>query len=140
MDWLKDTLTFETRGKGMYLITRDVQQLLTEWKVQEGQITLFVPHTSASLALSESYDPDARADVEQFFERIAPENQTWHKHTLEGGDDSPSHMRAVISHNSLTIPVDQRKLSLGTWQGIYLFEHRHAPMQRKVLIRCLKVT
>jgi secondary thiamine-phosphate synthase enzyme len=140
MDWLKDTLTFETRGKGMYLITRDVQQLLTEWKVQEGQITLFVPHTSASLALSESYDPDARADVEQFFERIAPENQTWHKHTLEGGDDSPSHMRAVISHNSLTIPVDQRKLSLGTWQGIYLFEHRHAPMQRKVLVRCLKVT
>jgi secondary thiamine-phosphate synthase enzyme len=140
MDWLKDTLTFETRGKGMYLITRDVQQLLTEWKVQEGQITLFVPHTSASLALSESYDPDARTDVEQFFERIAPENQTWHKHTLEGGDDSPSHMRAVISHNSLTIPVDQRKLSLGTWQGIYLFEHRHAPMQRKVLVRCLKVT
>src|SRR5512133_599393 len=140
MDWLKDTLRFETRGTGMYLITRDVQQLLTEWKVKEGQITLFVPHTSASLALSESYDPDARADVEQFFERIAPENQTWHKHTLEGGDDSPSHMRAVISHNSLTIPVDQRKLSLGTWQGIYLFEHRHAPMQRKVLVRCLKVT
>jgi secondary thiamine-phosphate synthase enzyme len=139
MDWLKDTLAFETRGKGMYLITKAVQDLISEWKVQEGMCTLFVPHTSASLALSESYDPDARADVEQFFERIAPENQAWHKHTLEGGDDSPSHMRAVISHNSLTIPVDQRTLSLGTWQGIYFFEHRHAPMQRKVLVRCLKV-
>ncbi len=140
MDWLKDTLAYQTRGKGMYLITKDVQQLLEEWKVQEGQVTLFVPHTSASLALSECYDPDARADVEQFFERVAPENQPWHKHTLEGGDDSPSHMRAVISHNSLTIPVDQRKLSLGTWQGIYFFEHRQAPMNRKVLVRCLKVT
>lgn len=140
MDWLKDTLVFETRGKGMYLITNDVQDLLTEWKVQEGQVTLFVPHTSASLALSESYDPDARMDVEQFFERIAPENQTWHRHTTEGSDDSPSHMRAVISHNSLSIPVDQRKLSLGVWQGIYLFEHRQAPMHRKVQVRCLKVT
>ncbi|NMB54618.1 MAG: YjbQ family protein [Leptolinea sp.] len=140
MDWLKDTLVFETRGKGMYLITNDVQGLLTEWKVQEGQVTLFVPHTSASLALSESYDPDARMDVEQFFERIAPENQTWYRHTTEGSDDSPSHMRAVISHNSLNIPVDQRKLSLGVWQGIYLFEHRHTPMHRKILVRCLKVT
>lgn len=140
MDWLKDTLVFETRGKGMYLITNDVQDLLAEWKVQEGQVTLFVPHTSASLALSESYDPDARMDVEQFFERIAPENQTWHRHTTEGSDDSPSHMRVVISHNSLNIPVDQRKLSLGVWQGIYLFEHRQAPMHRKVMVRCLKVT
>jgi secondary thiamine-phosphate synthase enzyme len=140
MDWLKDTLAFETRGKGMYLVTKEVQNLITEWKVQEGMCILFVPHTSASLALSENYDPDARADVEQFFERIAPENQVWHKHTLEGGDDSPSHMRAVISHNSLTIPIDQRKLSLGVWQGIYFFEHRQTPMQRKILVRCLKVT
>jgi secondary thiamine-phosphate synthase enzyme len=140
MDWLKDTLAYQTRGKGMYLITQDVQQILTEWKVQEGQVTLFVPHTSCSLALSECYDTDARADVEQFFERIAPENQAWHKHTLEGGDDSPSHMRAVISHNSVTIPVDGRKLSLGAWQGIYLFEHRAQAMQRKVMVRCMKVT
>jgi secondary thiamine-phosphate synthase enzyme len=140
MDWLKDTLAYQTRGKGMYLITQDVQQILTEWKVQEGQVTLFVPHTSCSLALSECYDPDARADVEQFFERIAPENQAWHKHTLEGGDDSPSHMRSVISHNSVTIPVDGRKLSLGTWQGIYLFEHRAQAMHRKVMVHCLKVT
>jgi secondary thiamine-phosphate synthase enzyme len=140
MDWLKDSLAFETRGKGMYLITKEVQTLISEWKVQEGMCFLFVPHTSASLALSESYDPDARADVEEFFERVAPENQSWHKHTLEGGDDSPSHMRAVISHNSLSIPIDQRKLSLGTWQGIYFFEHRRAPMLRKIQVRCLKVT
>jgi len=140
MDWLKDTLAYQTRGKGMYLITQDIQQLLTEWKVQEGQVTLFVPHTSCSLALSECFDPDVRADVEQFFERIAPENQAWHKHTLEGGDDSPSHMRSVITHNSVTIPVDGRKLSLGTWQGIYLFEHRAQAMHRKVMVRCLKVT
>jgi secondary thiamine-phosphate synthase enzyme len=86
MDWLKDTLAYQTRGKGLYLITQDVQQILTEWKVQEGQVTLFVPHTSCSLALSECYDTDARADLEQFFERIAPENQPWHKHTLEGGN------------------------------------------------------
>lgn len=140
MDWLKDTLNIETRGKGLYLVTKMVHSLLDEWKVQEGMCILFIPHTSASLAFCENYDPDSRADVEQFLERIVPENQPWHKHTLEGGDDSPSHMRSVITHNSLTIPVDRHNLSLGTWQGIYLFEHRRAPMLRNILVRCLKVT
>lgn len=140
MDWLKESLFFETRGKGMYLITREVQELISEWQVQEGMCVLFVPHTSASLVLSENYDRDSRLDVEQFLERLVPENQAWHQHTLEGGDDSPSHMRTVITSSSLTIPIDQRKLSLGTWQGIFLFEHRIGPMQRKILARCLKVT
>jgi secondary thiamine-phosphate synthase enzyme len=140
MDWLKDTLVFETRGKGMYIKTREIQGLISEWKVQEGMCFLFVPHTSASLVLCENYDPDSRADVEQFLERLVPENQVWHKHILEGGDDSLSHMRTAITNSSMTIPVDQRKLSLGTWQGIFFFEHRLGPMQRKIQVRCLKIT
>ena len=132
-------IAIQTRGKGMYDFTSAVQSQIAEWGVEEGMCYLYVQHTSASLAVNESYDPSARLDMEEFMERIAPENQPWHQHTLEGSDDSPSHMRAILTNVSLTIPVDNGRLSLGTWQGIYLFEHRARGHNRKVLVRCLGV-
>ena len=139
MNWFKDILEISTRGKGLYPFTESVEARIREWNVQEGMCYLYVQHTSASLVISESYDPSAKMDLEVFMEKLAPENQPWYRHTLEGADDSPSHMRAMLTQTSLTIPVDASRLNLGTWQGIYLFEHRSRGHRRKVLIRCLAV-
>jgi secondary thiamine-phosphate synthase enzyme len=139
MNWFKDTLEISTRGKGLYPFTESVEARIRDWDIQEGMCYLYVQHTSASLVISESYDPSAKMDLEVFMEKLAPENQPWHRHTLEGADDSPSHMRAMLTQPSLTIPIDAGRLSLGTWQGIYLFEHRSRGHHRKVLIRCLSV-
>lgn len=138
MNWFKDTLEIQTRGKGLYPFTDLVHDRVRRWEVPEGMCFLYVPHTSASLVVSENYDPTAREDLEAFLERLVPESQVWHRHTLEGADDSPSHMRAMLTHTSLSIPIDQGQLSLGRWQGIYLFEHRAAPHRRQVLLRALK--
>ena len=115
MIWFKETLTVQTRGKGLYDFTFAVQNCLRTWEIQEGMCFLFIPHTSASLVVSENYDPTAKADLETFMERLAPESQPWHEHTLEGRDDSPSHMRAMLTHTSLSIQIDDHALSLGTW-------------------------
>jgi len=139
MDWLKTSLFIETHGKGMNEITDQVQSVVREWNIQEGMCFLFLPHTSASLATCEAYDPNARHDVEEFYERLAPERQSWYQHTLEGTDDSPSHIRATLMQSSFTIPIDNGRLSLGTWQGIFLFEHRSHPHRRELLIHALKV-
>ena len=139
MDWFKETLEIPTSGKGLYPFTDSIHGLIRRWSVQEGMCFLFMPHTSASLVISESYDPTARLDLEEFLERLAPENQSWFRHTLEGTDDSTSHMRAMLTDTSLTIPIDGGKLSLGTWQGVYLFEHRKRGHRRRVLVRGLQV-
>lgn len=137
MDWFKATLNISSHGKGMYNFTEMVDAQVREWSIQEGMCYLYMPHTSASLVIQESYDPSAKADMQEFMQRLAPENESWHVHTLEGADDSPSHMRAMLTNSDLAIPVDDGRLSLGQWQGIYLFEHRSRPLQRRVLIRCL---
>ncbi len=139
MEWLKETLEITTDGKGLYPFTPQIQSALDDWEVQEGMVHLFIPHTSASLVISESYDPTARQDLEAFLEHLVPEGQSWFRHTLEGRDDSPSHMRSILTATSLSIPVDQGKLSLGTWQGVYVFEHRARPHRRNVLLRCFNV-
>jgi secondary thiamine-phosphate synthase enzyme len=139
MNWYKDTLEVRTHGKGLVPITQAIQERIQQWAVKEGMCTLFVQHTSASLVISESYDPSARLDLEAFMERMAPPNQPWHRHTLEGADDSPSHMRSMLTDTSLNIPIDNGRLSLGTWQGVYLFEHRERGHLRRVLVRCLDV-
>ena len=138
MEWLKAEIVVETRGKGLNPITQEIQDVLRKWQVSEGLIHLFIPHTSASLVINESYDPSAQQDLEAFLERLAPEGEDWHRHTLEGRDDSPSHMRSILTSTSLSIPIDGGELSLGTWQGVYLAEHRARPHRRKILIRCLK--
>lgn len=139
MQWYKDTIDVVTRGKGLYPFTQDVQGRIRAWGIEEGICHLYIQHTSASLVISESYDPSAREDMEAFMERLAPEGQSWHRHTLEGRDDSPSHMRAMLTHTSVSIPIDNARLSLGTWQGLYLFEHRARGRRRQVLLRCLAV-
>ena len=139
MDWHKITLNIATQGKGMYDFTSHVAAQVEEWGIEEGMCYLYLQHTSASLVIQESYDPSAKADMQQFMERLAPENESWHVHTLEGSDDSPSHMRAMLTNSDLAIPIDERRLNMGSWQGIYLFEHRVRPHQRRVLMRVLAV-
>ena len=139
MNWHKTTLEISTHGKGLHDITDRVQAQLHEWSVQEGMCFLFLPHTSASLVVSENWDPTARADLETFMERLVPERDSWYTHDLEGPDDATSHIRSMLTDVSLTIPVDEGKLSLGTWQGIYIFEHRSHPHRRTVLIRALSI-
>jgi secondary thiamine-phosphate synthase enzyme len=139
MNWFKDTLTVSTHGKGLYPFTEEVLDRINRWGLREGLCYLFLPHTSASLVVSESYDPTARMDLETFLEKLVPENQSWYRHTLEGPDDSTSHMRAMLTLTSLTIPIEDSTLTLGTWQGIYLFEHRVRPHRRNVLLRCLAI-
>ena len=138
MEWLKDTLDIQTQGKGMIDITALMEDHLNGWGVQEGMLFLYLPHASASLTISEAYDPTSRQDVEAYYERAVPEGQPWYRHTLEGRDDSPSHIRATLTQPSLSIPVDGGRLSMGTWQGIFLFEHRARPHRRSLYIRCLK--
>lgn len=139
MNWVKDNIEISTQGKGLYPFTSEVTARILKWGIQEGMCFLYMPHTSASFVINESYDPTAKIDMEEFMERLVPENQPWFNHILEGTDDSPSHMRAMLTHTSLTIPIDGGKLSLGRWQGIYLFEHRKRPHNRKVQIRCLRI-
>ena len=139
MYWYKTTLNIPTRGKGLHDITETVRGHLREWGVAEGMCFLFLPHTSASLVLSENWDPTARADLATFMERLVPERDHWYTHDLEGPDDATSHIRSMLTDTSLSIPIDDGNLSLGTWQGIYIFEHRARPHQRNVLLRVLSV-
>ena len=139
MNWHRTTLEISTRGKGLHDITETIRAQLREWNVQEGLCFLFLPHTSASLVVSENWDPTARADLETFMERLVPEGDTWYTHDLEGPDDTTSHIRGMLTDTSLTVPIDDGDLSLGTWQGIYIFEHRSRPHHRQVFIRVLSV-
>jgi secondary thiamine-phosphate synthase enzyme len=139
VNWFKDTLEVPTRGKGLYAFTPAVETHIRSWGIREGMCFLYLQHTSASLVIGENYDPSARLDMETFLERLVPEAQAWMRHTLEGPDDSSSHLRAMLIPTDLSIPIDDGALSLGTWQGIYLFEHRAHPQRRQVLLRCLGV-
>lgn len=139
MNWYKSTLEISTQGKGLYDFTDTVRTQLRDWKVHEGMCFLFLPHTSASLVMSENWDPTARADLETFMERLVPERDSWYTHDLEGPDDATSHIRSMLTDTSLTIPVDAGNLSLGTWQGIYVFEHRTHPHRRNILMRVLSM-
>jgi secondary thiamine-phosphate synthase enzyme len=138
--WHKATLLIETNGRGLYPFTHEVNRLIHTWQIKEGMCHLFIQHTSASLVVSENYDPTAREDLESFMDHLVPESQPWHVHTLEGADDSPSHMRAMLTHTSLSIPIEDGVLALGTWQGLYVFEHRRSRHRRKVLLRGLGIT
>ena len=138
MKWFKESILIDSNGKGLYPITDQISQVLSSWAAVEGMCYLFMPHTSASLIINESYDPSARVDMEQFLEQLVPEGEPWYRHTMEGKDDSPSHLRTILTQTNLNIPVDQGALSLGTWQGVYLFEHRVRPHRRNLLIRYLE--
>jgi secondary thiamine-phosphate synthase enzyme len=138
MEWLQSELKVQAPKRGLHEITDAVANELERSGAREGMVFLFLRHTSASLCISENYDPSARRDLEVFLDRIAPDGQPWHGHTLEGEDDSPSHMRSILTGVDLSIPVGGGKMLLGTWQGIYLCEHRKHPEKRTLLVRILK--
>jgi len=127
-------LRVSTRGKGLYDITRDVRKWLDERQIQSGLLTVFIQHTSASLTIQENADPDVRRDLGEFFERLVPENTPWFRHTTEGSDDMPSHIRSALTSTQVSIPVRSGMIGLGTWQAIYVFEHRSDPQIRNVLL------
>jgi secondary thiamine-phosphate synthase enzyme len=128
------TLTISTQGQGLHDITRRLKQLLTPIAPEQGLCTLYIQHTSASLLIQENYDPSARVDLENWLARLVPENDPLYTHTLEGPDDMPAHIKAALTPSSLSIPIIEGQLALGTWQGIFLWEHRYGHQQRKILI------
>ena len=129
-----DQLEIRTNGKGLYEITREVQSKIDRCGVRNGTATVFVQHTSCSVIIMENADPTARRDLEEFFDRLVPEDADYFEHSSEGSDDMPSHIRMVLTRTSETVPIVDRQMQLGTWQGIFLFEHRRAPHRRKVWI------
>jgi secondary thiamine-phosphate synthase enzyme len=129
-----DQLEVRSHGKGLYEITDNVQSKIDKSGVRNGTVTVFVQHTSCSIVIMENADPTARRDLEKFFDRLVPENADYFTHDTEGSDDMPSHIRMVLTRTSETVPVMDGKMQLGTWQGVFLFEHRRAPHRRKVLI------
>lgn len=128
------TLTIQTRGKGLLEFTDTVARVVREVGVAEGLCTLFIQHTSASLTIQENADPSARADLEAWLDRLVPEHDPAFTHTAEGPDDMPSHIRAALTATSLSIPIVNGRLALGTWQGIYLWEHRRRGHARRVIV------
>lgn len=130
--WFHALLEIDTRDKGLHEITPLVTKHLQGKRAAFGLCHLYLPHTSASLLINECYDPTARQDLETFLERLVPENQPWMRHTLEGADDSSSHLRSALLPTSLSIPLENGRLQLGRWQGIYLVEHRSGGQRRQV--------
>jgi secondary thiamine-phosphate synthase enzyme len=128
-----DQIEVPTKGKGTYEITDSVQEKIDKCKIGNGTVTIFVQHTSCSLITMENAAPSARRDLERFFEELVPEDAEY-EHDDEGADDSTSHIRMVLTRTSETVPIVEGKMQLGTWQGIFLFEHRRAPHRRQVFL------
>jgi secondary thiamine-phosphate synthase enzyme len=133
------TLSINTKGKGLYPFTSVVHEWLRNQPVLNGSLTVFVQHTSCSLVIQENADPDVTLDLRDFFERLVPEQPRGYRHTLEGLDDMTSHIRSTLTHTTLTIPIINGNMALGTWQGLYLFEHRRAPHTRSVVLQVIGV-
>ena len=129
-----ESFSIRSHGKGTTEITREVGAIVSRSGIQAGTVTVMVCHTSASLVIMENADPSARRDLEEFFERLVPEDTPWFIHTLEGPDDMPSHIRMALTRTSEVIPIMRGEMTLGTWQGIFLFEHRRASHQRQIAV------
>jgi secondary thiamine-phosphate synthase enzyme len=129
-----EPITVRTAGKGTYEITNQISEVLTRSGIAAGTLTVFVQHTSCSLIIMENADPTARRDLERFFDRLVPEDAPYFEHNDEGPDDMPSHIRMVLTRSSEVIPIADSRMQLGTWQGVFLFEHRQAPHKRRVVV------
>ncbi len=128
------TIVIETRGQGLYEFTEEAGRFVADSGIATGLLTIFVRHTSCSLVIQENADPDVRRDLEEFFARLVPEETGWFRHTVEGPDDMPAHIKAALTASSLSVPIGSGRLLLGTWQGLYLFEHRSAPHSRRIVL------
>jgi secondary thiamine-phosphate synthase enzyme len=135
MNWYQKEIVLEQRDRGFHLVTDEILGQITELKkIKAGLMHILIKHTSASITLNENYDPDVRSDMEKYFSRTVKENEPWYEHNSEGSDDMPAHIKSTLIGNSLTIPITNGKLNLGTWQGIYLCEHRNHAGSRKIVV------
>jgi secondary thiamine-phosphate synthase enzyme len=135
MTWYQKEITLKPRRRGFHLVTDEIVNQLPELnKIQIGLMHLLIKHTSASITLNENCDPDVRSDMEKYFNRAVKENEPWYDHNSEGSDDMPAHIKSTLIGNSLTIPITNGKMNLGTWQGIYLCEHRNHAGSRKIVV------
>ena len=130
-------LQVSTKGKGLYDFTEEVERWLSSSEITTGLLTIFIQHTSASLTIQENADPDVIADLKDFFGRIVPEDNRLYRHTVEGPDDMPAHIRAALTTTQLSVPIVEGRLALGTWQGLYVFEHRASAQGRRVVLHAL---
>ncbi len=130
-------ISVPTRGKGLYAVTPQVSDWVATSGIRQGLLTLYIRHTSASLLIQENHDPSVQTDLERFLSRLVPEGDPIYEHTLEGADDMPAHVRAALTQTHLAIPVAGGRPMLGTWQGIYVFEHRRAAQTRSVVLHLL---
>ncbi len=129
---LSEMHSFRTNGKGMYEITKYIIDWIKKNKLKQGQLNLFIQHTSASLSIIENASPDVQEDINNFFLKIVPEDSSLYIHGYEGNDDMPAHIKSILTQTSLTLPINKGVPLLGTWQGIYLFEHRYNGKQREI--------
>ena len=133
--WIQKTITLSPKSRGFHIITHDVLENIPELKdLKTGILQLFIKHTSASLTINENADPTVLTDFESHFNMLAPENQSYYQHTFEGSDDMPAHLKASLLGSSVSIPITDGRLNLGTWQGIYLCEHRNRGPDRKLIV------
>ena len=133
--WIQKTITLSAKSRGFHIITHDVLENIPELKdLKTGILQLFIKHTSASLTINENADLTVRTDFESHFNMLAPENQSYYQHTFEGSDDMPAHLKASLLGSSVSIPITDGRLNLGTWQGIYLCEHRNRGPDRKLIV------
>jgi len=137
MKQASQTLAIRTSGRQFYDVTQKVLDWVNESDFKEGLLTLYVQHTSASLLINENYDPDVLVDLESFFERLVPDGDPLFIHTAEGKDDMPAHIRTALTQTSLSIPIEQGKVALGQWQGIFLYEHRYQSHDRRILMHVI---
>ena len=137
MRQLTNQLSVSTRGKGFYEITAEIESWARQSGLTTGLLTIFIRHTSASLTIQENADPDVVRDLQSFFERVAPEDNSLYVHTAEGSDDMPAHIRSALTATQLSIPLIAGRLALGTWQGVYVIEHRRSPHRRQVALHLL---
>ena len=137
MRQVHDRIAIETRGQGLAEITGTLQAWLGRQKLSDGLLTLYLRHTSASLLIQENADPDVQRDLEDFLAKLVPEDPALYRHTAEGPDDMPAHVKAALTQTHLGIPLQAGRLALGTWQGVYLFEHRDAPHRREIALHLI---
>ena len=130
----QSSISIYTKGRGSYELTDQIQTVVAEAKAEIGLCHLFIQHTSASLMICENADATVRRDLEAFMSRLVPDGDALYRHTLEGPDDMPAHVRSVLTQSSITIPVSNHRVALGTWQGVYLWEHRTNAHQRRVIV------
>ena len=133
----QESMTYSTHGRGSYEVTSEIASLVASSQVKTGICTLFIHHTSASLIITENADPTVRNDLETVLQRLAPDGDPEYQHDYEGDDDMSGHIRCMLTNDSLTVPVSNGKLNLGTWQGLFLYEHRYRGYQRKLTVTVL---